>query len=85
MLNNILTEFSASLMEKELSKIKEADPEKYHQTLKMFMAAVDVGIHFLKESPEFREAFAHIHNEFLKYPESKSTIKEAIEAYHNRT
>jgi hypothetical protein len=85
MLDNILTELSSTFLKKELDKIKEADPEKYNQTLNMFLAAVNVGIHFLEESLEFREAFARIHNEFLKYPECRSTIKQALKAYHNQT
>lgn len=82
MLDELLTEFSSSILTKELNKMKESDPEKYDQTLKMTLAVTEVGIHFLQESPKFRQAFARIHNEFLKCPESKSTIELAIESGH---
>mgnify|MGYP006276202251 CR=1 FL=1 len=76
---DLITEFSSGLANKELKKMKENDPEKYQQTIKMFSNAAELGIHFLRESKEFREAFARIHNEFMNYPESESTIKKAIE------
>ena len=79
MIMDLITEFSSGLANKELKKMKENDPEKYQQTIKMFTNAAELGIHFLRESEEFREAFARIHNEFLDYPEAKTTIKKAIE------
>lgn len=78
MIRGLFTEVSSSIIHKELDKMKEAEPEEYEETIGMLLAAVEVGIHFLQVSPRFREGFAKIHNEFFKYPESRSTIEQAM-------
>jgi len=75
-----MTEFSARLAIDNLNELKNSDPKEYDETLKAFIAATEVGIQMLKESQEFRKAFAKIHAEFLKYPESKEVIEKALEA-----
>lgn len=80
MFEKFMTELSAKMSLDNLNELKNSNPEEYDETLKMFVAATKVGIQFLKESPEFREAFAEIHAEFLKHPECKQVIEEAFEA-----
>ena len=80
MLEKFMTEFSARLAIDNLNELKNSDPKEYDETLKAFIAATEVGIQMLKESQEFRKAFAKIHAEFLKHPESKEVIEKALEA-----
>ncbi len=79
MFMDLITEISSGLASKKLEKMKEEDPEKYQQTIKFFTNAAELAVHFIRESKEFREAFARVHNEFLNYPECRSTIEKAIE------
>ncbi|ADL11678.1 hypothetical protein [Acetohalobium arabaticum] len=79
MFEKFTTELSAKIALDNLNELKESDPEEYNKTVKAFIAATEVGIKILKESPEFRQAFAEIHAEFLKYPEAKKVIKKAQE------
>ncbi len=81
MLSKMLTEFSSTMANKKLRNIKNSDPEEYEEVLKMFLTASEVVIHFLHESPEFRDAFSRVHNEFMKYPECRASIEQALEAY----
>ncbi|GAB6137742.1 hypothetical protein [Halanaerobaculum tunisiense] len=76
-----LTELSIGMVNKELEEVKESDPEEYEETIKMLLLMTEIATHFLQESQEFREAFAKIHTEFLKRPERKQVIEEAITAY----
>lgn len=82
MITEIITEITSKMAGKELSKMKNSEPEKYDQTLKLFITAAEVGIHFLEESPEFRKAFADIHSRFLDYPETRSLIEKGIRRTH---
>jgi len=79
-ISDIMTEMSTSIINKKLEEMKESNPDQYDQTLKMFINSAKLAINFMKESPEFRNVFDKIHREFLNYPESKKTIKKAIEA-----
>jgi hypothetical protein len=83
MIMDLITELSSGLANQELKKMKKSDPKKYQQTIDLFTNAAELGVHFLQESKEFREAFAKIHNEFLKYPECRSTVKKAIKKGKN--
>jgi TRAP-type C4-dicarboxylate transport system substrate-binding protein len=80
MLEKFTTELSAKMTLDNLNKLKESNPEEYDETIKAFIAATEVGINFLKESPEFRKAFAKIHKEFLKYPECREVIEAGLQA-----
>lgn len=73
----MILEMLSNLPEKEL---KERHPEKNPHFVKAVVAMTDIAHEMIKESPEFREAFARVHAEFLKYPESRSTIEEAFNA-----
>ncbi len=79
MISDIMTEMSSSIINNQLEEMKESNPDQYEQTLKMFINSAKLAINFMKESPEFRDVFDEIHREFLNYPESKNTIKKAIE------
>lgn len=80
-----LTELSIELANKDLQKMKQADPEKYDQTLELMVLLTEIATHFLQESQEFREKFAQIHAEFLQHPERKQVIQESITAYGEYT
>ncbi|SKA01008.1 hypothetical protein [Selenihalanaerobacter shriftii] len=80
MFEKFITELSAKLTIDNLNQLKESDPKKYDETLKLFIVAAEVGTKMLKESPKFRKVFAEIHAEFLKYPESKEVIETALNA-----
>lgn len=73
-------EVFASLSNFSPQKIRHSDPEKYNSFVQSAVNLTEIGVELLRESPEFREAFARIHNEFLKYPESRSTIEQAYSA-----
>ena len=62
-------------------EMKQAHPEKYQNFVEAVINLTEISVELIRQSPEFREAFARVHNEFLKYPESKATIKEAMGAY----
>ena len=70
----------SNLPENAMKELKERHPEKNQHIVNTIVAMTDIGVDMLKESPEFRKAFARIHNEFLKYPESRETIEQAIKA-----
>ena len=73
-----------ALMEKIAVSIKNAAPEQRNHFLKSTLILVDVAMEALKESPEFREAFAKVHMEFLNYPEyANQVIAKSIKAYDN--
>lgn len=79
-LTDMLAQMSTEMMNEHLEKVK-SDPEKYDKVLQMTLKATELGIVYLRESREFREAFARIHAEFFKYPESREFIKAALNAY----
>ncbi|AGB42091.1 hypothetical protein Halha_2215 [Halobacteroides halobius DSM 5150] len=76
-----LTELSIGMANEELKEMEASDPEKYDKTLEMIVLMTEIATHFLNESQEFRAAFAKIHAQFLKYPESREVIKESMAAY----
>lgn len=70
----------SNLPENAMKELKERQPEKNQHFINTIVAMTDIGVDMLRESPEFRRAFARIHNEFLKYPESRETIEQALQA-----
>lgn len=76
----MLINMLASISDEALKKLKEANPEERQNMARMAAEFLTLSTQLLKESPEFRSAFALIHSEFLKYPESGDTIRQAIHA-----
>ncbi|MBO8137443.1 MAG: hypothetical protein H0Z40_04840 [Desulfotomaculum sp.] len=76
----MMMELLSSLTNFSVQDLKNKDPDKYQDIIKLSVNLTNMGIEMLRESPEFRESFARIHNEFLKYPESRSTIEHAYQA-----
>lgn len=74
MLVNMLTGFTGEA----IKKIKESTPEERQNIAKMAAEFLDLSTVLLRESPEFRSAFARIHTEFFRYPESGETIRQAL-------
>ena len=73
-----------ALMEKIAVSIKNAAPEQRNHFLKSTLILFDVAMEALKESPEFREAFAKVHMEFFIFPEySNHVIAICIKAFDN--
>lgn len=71
-----------AMMEKIASALKNSEPEKRDHFLKSALILFDVALEALKNSPEFREAFAKVHMEFLNYPEyANQVISKSIKAY----
>ena len=70
----------SNLSEDAMKELRERHPEKNQHIVNTIIAMTDIGVDMLRESPEFRRAFARIHNEFLKYPESQETIEQALRA-----
>ncbi len=77
----MLLDQGISIMEKIAKEIKESDPEKRDHFIKSAVTLLEVSTECLRISPEFRNAFAMVHAEFLKYPESAGTFEEGIRAY----
>lgn len=75
----VIIDFISGMAEDTLQKIKK-DPEKYRNFISAAVAVLDTSTEMLKESPEFRRAFARVHSEFLRYPESRETIEQAFQA-----
>lgn len=78
----MILDLLGNLPESALKELKERHPEKNEHFVKSMIALTDIGTRMLQESPEFRQAFARIHLEFLKYPESKTLLKKAAELYN---
>ena len=81
---NLLSEVGAAGANKYIEKLKEEDPDQFDRIADLFVNLTDLGVHILRTSPEFRDQFARIHTEFMKYPECQEVIiesKEAIERY----
>ncbi|WP_198006897.1 hypothetical protein [Desulforamulus reducens] len=70
----------SKLPENAIKELREHHPEKNEGFIQATVALTDIATNMLRESPEFRRAFAKIHEEFLKYPESRSTIEQALQA-----
>lgn len=64
-----------------VKSLKEKDPEELDKLTELLNNMTEVAIHVLRESPEFREKFAKIHREFLKYPEANPLIEDSKEVY----
>jgi hypothetical protein len=79
---DMMAEFSNGIMKGQFEKLKE-NPEKYDNMLQMSLIGLEMGKIFLQESEEFRNSFARLHAEFLKYPESRKVIEESLVAYSN--
>lgn len=69
------------LMETLAQELKDAPPDKRDHFLNSTVSLFDVAKEAMEKSPEFRQGFAKVHSEFLKYPECKETIAKSIEAY----
>lgn len=78
---NIFTNLITGISADALQKMKDASPEEKQKMAKMAADFLDFNIELLRESPELRSAFARIHSEFFRYPESADTIVEVIKAY----
>lgn len=63
-----------------LRRIRDSDPEEDGNVVTAFVNSLEVAIEFLKGNAEFRDAFARVHAEFMKYPESKEVLQEALRA-----
>ena len=78
---NIFSNIITGISSDALQKLKDASPEEKQKMAKMAADFLDFNIELLRESPELRSAFARIHSEFFRYPESADTITEVIKAY----
>lgn len=77
----MLEEMMAAMASDKIKELKD-DPTKHEEFVKMIIMASELGTELLKESPEFRKAFARIHTEFFKYPECQETIAAIKKAAH---
>ncbi|MFZ5645122.1 MAG: hypothetical protein ACOY46_16200 [Bacillota bacterium] len=66
-----------------VSKMMEGSAEDRHAAAKVAVDFLSLGTQLLRENPEFRDAFARIHTEFFKYPESVSIVRQALETLEN--
>lgn len=78
----LMTELMAAPTGAALQSIREGDPDRYDNLHRAFIASVEVATEFLKSSPEFREAFGRVHAEFLRYPESRGVMHQALLAWN---
>ena len=76
----MILDFLSQLPENAAQEFKDSHPEKNEHMVKTMIALTDMATNMLRESPEFRQAFARAHEEFLKFPESKTTIERAMHA-----
>ncbi|GAB6180436.1 hypothetical protein JCM14036_17550 [Desulfotomaculum defluvii] len=76
----MILEMFSNLSENAMIELRDNHPEKNEKIVHAMVALTDIATNMLKESPEFRRAFARVHEEFLRYPESKSTIEQALSA-----
>ena len=79
-MNAMLTELMVEMTHKKLEKLKK-DPNKHKELVEAIISFTDFATELLKDSPEFRTAFARIHSQFLQYPECRSVIQDAATAY----
>ncbi len=70
-----------NVMEKLVLEIREAEPQKREHFIKSAVTLLEISTEALKVSPEFRQAFAMVHSEFLKYPECQDTLERGAMAY----
>ncbi|MCF8011422.1 MAG: hypothetical protein K9L17_10860 [Clostridiales bacterium] len=76
-LTDRITEMSNEMMNEHMENVKN-DPEKYDKVLQMSIKGMELGIIYLRENKQFREVFANLHAEFLKYPECRKVINDAF-------
>lgn len=76
----MIFEALSNLPESAVKELRERHPEKNQHIINTVVAMTDIATDMLRESPEFRRAFARIHEEFLRHPESRSTIEQALQA-----
>lgn len=62
----MIFEMLSSLPENTVNELRERHPEKNH--INMVAAMTDIAIDMLRESPEFRRAYARIHVEPATVP-----------------
>lgn len=77
----MLQELMTSMTADKLNELKK-DPAKHEEFVRMIVSALDMSTELLKESAEFRQAFARVHTEFFKYPECQETIAAIKKAAH---
>ncbi len=77
----MLMDQSMNLVEKLVYELEHTTPENRDHFLNISMSLLKMATDSLERSPEFRQGFAKIHAEFLKYPESSLTLEEGIKAY----
>ncbi len=70
-----------SVMEKLVKEIRETEPEKRDHFLKITSELFTISAEAIRISPEFRQGFALVHTEFLKYPECRETVEQSLAAY----
>lgn len=80
MIVDMISEMALKISNGYAEEMKKDDPEKFDQLEKLFNNLIEVSIHMLKVSPEFRKQFARIHAEFMKHPECAMVIEGAVEA-----
>ena len=85
MFEKLTTELTSKMTLDNLKELKSSNPKEYDKTLQAFITATEAATHMLAESKEFRTAFAQIHAEFLKYPESKSIIEQLTQTKQQST
>lgn len=79
----VIINLLAGITTEAINKMAEAGSENLQETAKMAVSFLELGTRLMQESPEFREAFARVHTEFFKYPESADTVRQALSAVGN--
>lgn len=78
----MLLDRAMAMMEKITAELKATAPEKRDHFLKSTLMLFEIALDAMQTSPEFREAFAKVHMEFLNYPEfANQLIAKSIQAY----
>jgi hypothetical protein len=77
----MMLDFLTALADGGIKKLQSTDPKDREHLISMMVTALDLGTELMRESPEFRRAFARVHEEFLHYPESRGSLEEGLRAY----
>lgn len=77
----MLQETMAMFAARKLDELKK-DPSKHEEMVKMAIASTNFVTELLKDSPEFRQAFARAHTELFRHPECQETIQAIKRAAH---
>lgn len=77
MLQELMTMFTAS----KLEELKN-HPAKHEEMVRLAIASTNFVTQLLKDSPEFRRAFAQAHTELFRHPECQETIQAIKKAAH---